>query len=326
MSCTPAKTKDQINSKTMADTLQGKQDIIGRVVFRIKLSDFYANVDRKEITSIDDFRDYVTASFYEKDGYFYIANRLDNVICKIDWSGRLVGKVNTLSKFDIVDFYISNEGMIYLANTDSGLRIYDKEKRLLVEDKNIISLTNHIPSDNVLIQRKGETDTDFYFADTKKLMGHPFAFKSNYCQHYFNDKILLEMCYEEFTTRELRDRSIYFKEFDLRTLQLVSQNQVVIKCRSCINLPKLLSEKWIVTTNFDDAEKPFNELYFIERNSFKKVKLISPVHSPVIADLDYVYKNNLEFIYYLDQVKNKLYSLCTTEREMVVIEYQLPDH
>jgi hypothetical protein len=324
-SCTPSKTKDTINSEIKVDTIREKS-ITGKVLFKIKLPDFFVNRKGERINSVDELRNYVPVSFYEKGGHFYIPNRLDNMIYKIDHSGKMIEKFSTRDGFDIVEFYITDDGENYILNPESGLFVYSKENILLAEDKNIVSLRLDVPNDNILMMGKTETKGDLFFTDAKKVMKDSFPYKENYCEHYFNDKILLEMCYEEFTNMGLKERSVFFRQFDLRTLKPILENSIMIKCRHCFSSPKLLSEKWIATTNFNDAEKPFDELYLIGKDSFSQIELKCPIQPHPIVDFVYGYMTNLGFVYSLDKVNGKLYSLGTTEKEVVVIEYQLPDH
>ncbi len=225
MPCMPEKTKDTVNTKTKVDTLHEKQSITGSVLFRIKLSDFFVNSNNEKINSLDDFRGYVPVSFYEKDGYFYIPNRLDNIIYKIDPSGKVIEKLRTPDKFDVIEFYITNEGKNYIVNPDSGLFVYNsKGNILLTEDKSIVSLAPYAPNDNILMIGKTGVEGNLFFTDIKKVMKYPFACKANYCDYYFNDKILLEMCYEEFTTTGLKERSVFFKEYALQSKRTVKYN------------------------------------------------------------------------------------------------------
>jgi hypothetical protein len=324
-SCTPAKTRDTINSEAKVDTVL-KKGITGKVLFKIKLPDFFANLKGERINSVDELRNYVPLSFYEKGGYFYIPNRLDNMIYKVDRSGKVVKRISTLDGLDIIEFYITDKGENYIVNPDSGLFVYSKEDILLARYKNIVNLRPDVPSDNILMMGKTEIKGDLFFTDAKKVMRDTFAFKENYCDHYINDKILLEMCYDEFTNTGLKERTVFFRRFDLRTLELTLENSIVTKCRNCFDSPKLLSEKWIATTNFNDAENPFDELYLLEKNGFRQMELKCPIQPHPIVDFVYGYMTNLGFVYSLDRVNNKLYSLGTTEKEVVVIEYQLPEY
>jgi len=99
--CKP-KNQDSSNNKIKNDTLPAS--IKGKVVFRIKNSEFFTNLKKKKINSVDEFRNYVPVFFYKKNGVFYIPNWLDNLIYKIDNSGKVIDKIFVPEETDIAHF------------------------------------------------------------------------------------------------------------------------------------------------------------------------------------------------------------------------------
>jgi hypothetical protein len=331
--CSPSKSKDSIDLRIRKDTLPNT--IEGKVLFKIKNQDFFENKKGKRINSLDEFRNYIPIFFYVKKGEFYIPNRLDNIIYKINRLGKVIERISLPEEFDIAQFYITGEGEKYILNRDKGLTVYSKEGKKMYENLDMTYLIPNFSKDNLLaIHRYDRNNKVFAFTDIKGIMNEPFIYNAHYCDYSFDDKFLFEMSYDDMPnmiTPEEKAKGfgkgvVIFKKYDLRTLELVSKDSIVKACKSCFDMPQLLSEELIVASNFSNAEKPINELTLFSSNGSKKIELVSPVQMELLNDVYYIGRMNLGFVYSLDKSNNKLYSLGTTEKEVVVIEYQLPDH
>jgi hypothetical protein len=166
----------------------------------------------------------------------------------------------------------------------------------------------------------------FSFTDIRKTINEPFICNAQYCAHYFNSRFLFEMCYEALTGDGLKEGPIIFKKYDLHSPKLISENSIVVKCKSCFHLPKLLSENLIVASHYGMSEHPTNELILFNNTSSKRFELIPPIIIEGLVDVNNADLMNLGFfLFNLDKDHKKLYSLATTETEVVVMEYALSE-
>jgi len=328
--CTPAKNKETVKTETKSDTIPAS--IMGKVVFRIKNSDFFTNAKRKKINSVDEFRNYIPVYFYEKNGYFYIPNRLDNFIYSINDSGKVIEKISIPEETDIAHFYITGAGEKYILN-HKGLTVYDKENNKVNENARVIFITPDLSNDNLLVtSRYGDQDDNVEFADKilertdiRKIMREPLAENVHYSDYYFDDQFLFEMSYDSLAGDGPKEGSIIFKKYDLHMLKLISENSVAMKCRNCFHMPNFLSERLVVASNFSNKENPVNELFLFGENGYKKFELTPPIKAKPLNDVMYIGRMPLNYNFSLEKNQKKLYSLATTETEVVVMEYELPE-
>ncbi len=318
--CTPEKRKDLIETKANDTTTTS---LYGKVVFRIKNSTFFINSMKKRINSIEDFSEYVPVNFYEKGGEFFIPNRLDNVIYKINSAGSITEKITVPVETDIAHFYIADTGEKYILNR-GGLVVFDRENKKLSENPKVIFINPDFSNDNLLItSRFGDQDEMtpledkiLEFSDIRKVIKEPITEESQFSDKYLEGNFLYEM--------SGRLGLISFKSYDLQTLKMISQDSTPLKCKHCFDMDVLLAERLVVASNFSVPERDFNELFLFNEDGYKSFELIPPIKETPLNDINYIGRMPLSFCFSLSKDKKKLYSLATTEKEVVVMEYDIP--
>ena len=294
--------------------------LTGKVLFKIRNADFFPNKTSQKIKTVDEFRNYVPVFFFERNRRFYIPNRLDNIIYEIDESGKVVETIP--SEFSAAMFYVTNDNTQYTLNIEDGLSVRRAQGKWTKIHG--IFITPSFSDDNLIVFRRiGENQ--FAFSDEKGVMAIPFIYSPGFCDWSFNDRFIFEMCFEELTDIGLKEGLITIKKYDLNTLNLISTNEVFMRCRSCFDIPILLSDKIAIASNFENQKSPVNELFIFGEKSFKKFRLVPPINSKPLNDVAYIGRMPLNFCFALDKSQRKLYSLATTETHVVMMEYEVPN-
>ena len=78
-------------------------------------------------------------------------------------------------------------------------------------------------------------DEIFENKDIKKIMNKPFIDKAHFGDQCLEDGFFIEM-YE-------RKTEILFKNYDLRTVEVILEDSISFECESCFDRPILLSER-----------------------------------------------------------------------------------
>jgi hypothetical protein len=310
-------------------------DVIkGNVVFRISTKEFFRNRKNKKLASINDLTNYVPVSFYFQMGKFYIPNRLDDEIIQINTSGLIVERISLPIDFEVSCSYITRDEVKYLMNKDFGLIVLDSHNNLIYKNDAVVRLIPDIIHDNVLIESRSPQHEGLFAAiDGRNEMDSLFLFKAHYYEHHLEGQFLFELSYDDmpnmFTTEErtqgLGKGSISLKKYNLKTRKLVQETFFMVDCKNCFDLPKLLSEKVVVATNFELKNgKSFNEVILLIDKNFIRFNLIDNSKIDPITDPYYDYLMNNGFVYCLDESRSKMYSLGTSESEIVITEYNIP--
>jgi hypothetical protein len=320
----PVSVSEQ-NENTTNDTLKVKS-IKGKILFRIKVADFFQNHEKVRISSKEDMSNYIPTFFYFDKGVFFIPNRLDHEIYEIDTVGKIRNKIAIPSKRDITKFFISEEGLKYILGrsvTDpnvssaekAGLEVLNGDNKIIQQNFYTVSIDPHPANNDVFFLNKSENDKEYAWSDKKKRITHPMAIIPSYATYCFDEQFCYELNYENETSPVLKQYDLNFK--------LVSENQYVLGCERCGHGPKILSKDFLIGSTY--GKEFFDELILLTGKKAQRFRLETEIHSKPLLDLELAYMMTNGYLYWLDKNHKRLYSLATTEKEVVVIEYPLPE-
>ncbi len=338
-SCTNSTSHSSKIENSSADSAK-PDSIRGNVLFRIKTSDFFDNRKNRNVASTEELIRYFPYSFYVLKGHFFIPNRLSDEIYEITNTGQIVRKIALPIDFDIDLFFISPEGYKYIFDDDHGLVAFDPDDKMLFKNDSISYLIPNLKKSNALILKRSapvnkilfpEEEVVFTMSDIQGVMMKSHVFTPSYFDYYLGDDFFYEMNYsglpEKFTREDsvkgFERNKIRFRKYDLHSGKLISEMAISRDCKHCFNLPKLLSEKIIVSSNYDNNKDGVNELLLLDGNGFRTFTLCSKVNSEALTPESFGF-TNLGYVYSYDKEKNKLYSLGTSTAYVTVMEYDVP--
>jgi hypothetical protein len=317
--------------------------IKGKVLFRIKGSDFFEDNKKRGVASLEKSSKYLPVSFYVYKGHFFIPNRLSDEIYEITSTGHILRKIVLPIDFDIAMFFISPDGYKYIIDNERGMVAFDNEDNMLFKNDSISFLIPSLQKNNALIIKKSEPVTKisypdweitFTMSDIQGAMKKPYVLERGYFEYCFGNDFFYELDYnglpeiftKEDSLRGFERNMIKFRKHNLRSGKLVSERAIKINCKHCFNLPKFLSEKIVVSSNYDDKKNEINELLLLTENGYRTFILSSEidVEAGLISN-DYGLMNR-GYIYSYDSEQNKLYSVVSTKGEVIVMEYNIPEN
>jgi hypothetical protein len=306
--------------------------IQGKILFKIKNADFFEDIKKRGVASLEELSEYLPVSFYVSEGHFFIPNRLSDEIYEFTITGQVVNKIQLPIDFDIAQFYLDKNGNKHVRDAYRGLVIFNKENKIVYHNDSVTFLTPTPKRNNALIVKRNmpinklamPEEIKSVVTDELGLIGKSNSLCSGYCQHYLDDEFLFEMNYSDKEDAHL-GRIVKFIKYNLRSLELISRREIKLNCRNCFDLPKFLSESMVISTNYSDKGNPVNELIVLDKENYRTYTLAPEVKieagSNIFSNFNLM---NRGFVYSYDDYTKKLYSVATSKTDVVVMEYDLP--